>query len=255
MLRAVLVIHPSCPVSRRVVLRLADEGLLENIELLDARDPRIVFEYGVWSVPWLMINGIPAATDPLQEDEIVAILRGGEVPAREPLDAFSDALIHSSLAAAIALINDNPLLVVDRGLVSAALRAPVTHADVDRAMQVVIDRLPHVWKEGLKDKVARALGVSFVRELYWARGGITREELIEAVKAGAVRIWLLGKASIGRGGLPWRPYRDIMVVAEPIERFVVRGAIGLIKRVEKELKELEEDSRYWKLLEQHLTRL
>lgn len=254
-MRAVLVIHPSCPVSRRVVLKLADEGLLDSVELLDARDPRTVFEYGVWSVPWLIVNGVPTATDPVSEDEVVSLLRGGEVPVRSPLEAFSDALIHSSFASAVALVNDNPLLVVERGFVSAAVRAPATRIDVDRAVQVIMERLPGAWEEGLKDKVARALGVSFVRELYWARGGVTREELIEAVKGGAVRLWLLGKASIGRGGLPWRPYRDIATVAEPVERFVERGAVGLIRRVERELKELEGDSRYWKLLEEHLTRL
>ncbi len=253
-MRAILVIHPSCPVSRRVVLKLADEKLLDSVELLDARDPRVVLGYGVWSVPWLVLDGVPAATDPVSEDEVVALLRGGDVEPRDPVEAFSDTLIHSSFAAAVSLINDDPTLVVEHGFVSAALRAPATRADVDRAMQLIVERLPGEWGAGLRDKVARALGVSFVRELYWARGGATRDEILEAVERGAVRLWLLGKASLGRGGLPWRPYRVVAEAAEPVERFVKRGVVGLLKKVEREVRELEGDARYWELLEKHLTR-
>ena len=254
-----IVVHPTCAVSYRAVKRLAEEGLLDRVLLLDARDPRVVFEYRVWSVPWVLVETreglVPSATDPVSEDEIVEMVKGvyerGDV---DPVAAFRDALVHSSFAAAVALVNDDPGIAVSRELVAAAIRAGFDVTPwrlVDESIAEVRDAIRDAWSE-LRGMVARALGVSFVRELWWSRGGsLDREGLVAAVESGAVRLWLEAKASIGRGGLPWDP-RHITEVAELVERFVVRGAVGLLRKIEREQKEILGDDEYWEILRKHL---
>ncbi len=257
---AAIAVHPTCAVSYRIVKRLYMDGLLDGVRLLDARDPRVVLEYRVWSVPWVLVETpfglVPGATDPVSEDEVAAMVEGGYEPPRDldVIEAFRDALVHSSFAGAVALVNDDPGLVASREFVAAAVRAGFrgdAWDAVERALQRLTAVMGELWKE-TRSMVERALGVSFVREYWWVRrGGVKREELIAAVEAGAVRAWLVGKASLGRGGLPWDP-RVIAERVEGVERFVVKGAVGLLRKVEREQTEILGDEEYWRLLRERL---
>ncbi len=257
---AAIVVHPTCAVSYRVVKRLYRDGLLDKVRLLDARDPRIVLEYRVWSVPWVLVETplglVPGATDPVSEDEVAAMVEGGYEPPRDMdvVEAFRDTLVHSSFAGAVALVNDDPGLAVSRELVAAAIRAGFrgdAWDAVERALQRLMSVIGELWR-GTRGMVERALGVSFVREYWWVKGGgVKREELVAAVEAGAVRAWLLGKASIGRGGLPWDP-RIVAERVEGVERFVVKGAVGLLRKIEREQSEILGDEEYWGLMRERL---
>ncbi|AEM39804.1 hypothetical protein Pyrfu_1951 [Pyrolobus fumarii 1A] len=251
-MRIVIVIHPTCASSYRLVKTLAKERLLDRVELVDATDPRTLLRYGAWSVPWVVVNGVPAATDPVEPEEVAAMIRGEYKPeTREAREAFRDAVIHSAFAASIAFLNDRLDLVVEPGFVSAALRAPYTHVDAERAAQEILANAKELWRE-IRDMVARALGVSFVRETWWSRGGnLTQDELLKLVDSGAVRLWLVAKASVGRSGLPWDP-RVVNERATPIEGFVRRGATGLLRKVEREQKEILGDEEYWRILRDYI---
>ncbi len=247
-----IFIHPTCAVSYKLVRHLAERGKLDSVELVDVTDPRVVLREGALSVPFVVYEGVPAATDPLDPREVEEMIEGVYEPSiGDPLEAVRDALIHSSFAAAVALLHDDPTVGLTRELVAAALRTPFTKLDPERVLQEVYARRLELWKEW-RDMVARALGVSFVRELWWSLDGrLDPETLKEHVRRGAVRLWLLAKASIGRSGLPWRP-SSMPDAVRSVERFVERGAVGLIRKIEREQKEIMNDEEYWRILRERL---
>jgi len=93
-----LYFHQSCATSREVILGLSRRGLLERVELMPLDGGIESLRAGVWSVPWLVIDGRPVATDPVTADEVAEIINGGKVDVGDPLDAFMNAVLHSSLA-------------------------------------------------------------------------------------------------------------------------------------------------------------
>ncbi len=245
-------IHPTCAASYRLVKYLAEKGKLDSVELVDVSDPRVVIRWGALSVPFVVYEGSPVAADPLEPREVEEMIEGVYRPVVEDaIDAVRDALIHSSFAAAVALLNDNPVLGLTRELVAAAIRAPFSALDPERVLQEVYSRRESLWG-AWRDMVARALGVSFVRETWWGLGGdLDPDRLRTLVREGAVRVWLLGKASIGRAGLPWDPRRASRAVTL-VERFVEKGAVGLLKKIRAEQETILTDEGYWRLLRDRL---
>ncbi|MET1127884.1 MAG: hypothetical protein ABWW70_00995 [Thermoproteota archaeon] len=249
MARITLVVHPTCASSYRVVKHLDERGLLGRVELVVADKPSAAFRYRAWSVPWVLVDGEPAASDPVSPEELERIIVEGKAGAPGSVEeAFMEAVLHSAYASSLALLWGSLEPVLDRDLASAALRSPLTGVKPEEALQRVgaeAERLYGEWS----DKMARALGISFVREAWWAlRGKLTAEALRDMATPAAVGAWLLAKASIGRIGLPSRPLlRE--GPAEAIARFVRAAARGLLNKIEREQREILEDGRYWSILD------
>ena len=250
--KPVLYIHPTCATSYRVVKHLASRGLLSRVELASTSEPWGALRAGAWSVPWLVVDGVPAATDPVEPGELEAMLLGEWKPPErvDPVEAVLEAVLHSAYASAVAVAHASLLPALDRGLASAALRAPLSGADVDAVLAELrgaADSLWGVWS----DKLVRALGISFVREMWWAsRGQLSREELRDTARPHVLGAWLLAKASVGRTGLPGRPLPDPQLLRS-MSNFVSRAAAGLLNRVRREQEEILGDEGYWRLLEEH----
>jgi len=243
-----LYFHQSCATSREVILGLSRRGLLERVELIPLDGGIESLRAGVWSVPWLVIDGMPVATDPVTADEVAEIINGGKVDVGDPLDAFMNAVLHSSLATALTLLHGSVAAVADPSLASAAARSPLTGVDPEALAARVRaegDRLFLEWR----DKLRRAATVSYVRELYWASGGaITAEELAAHATQASVGAWLIAKGSLGRAALPPRPKGVAREDAEWIASFVRRAARGLLEKVREEQESIYSDSEYLGLL-------
>ncbi|KSW12055.1 hypothetical protein CF15_04555 [Pyrodictium occultum] len=249
-----LYIHPTCASSYEVVKHLAGKGLLDSVRLVSTAEPAAsqVLGRSVWSVPWLVVDEVPVATDPVEPAEVEAILLGeGPLEAGDPVEEFMEAVLHSAYAAAVAYLHGSVKPVADTALISAATRAPLRGLDVEEVAREVLERADELYA-GWEDKIMRALGISFVRELWWAHGGeLEKEQVRELATPGNVGLWLVAKASIGRSGLPSRP----MPPRERLERlagFVRRGAAGLLFKVRREQETILGDEEYWKLLGERL---
>jgi predicted thioredoxin/glutaredoxin len=97
--------------------------------------------------------------------------------------------------------------VLTRDVVSIAVRAYLARASVDEALNAISARSGELYRE-LSELVTRSLALGFVRESFWAGGGLLDEETPRSTTSPlVVRAWLLAKASMGRVGLPSKPWR------------------------------------------------
>ena len=243
-----IVIHPTCAASYEAVKALAAEGLLGRVELVSAESPSAVFSHRAWSVPWVLLGDRPAATDPVDPGEVVEIVSGTwQRRVVDPVEAFMSTVLHSAYAAAVAYLHGGLRPVLDMHLASAAARSPLSGVDPAQVIKEVEGRAEELYR-GWEDRLMRALGVSFVREAWWASGGaLSRDQLRAAAEPEAVGAWLVAKASIGRGGLPPRPLppRERL---EKLAGFVRRGAAGLLSKIRREQETILGDEEYWRIL-------
>ncbi len=235
---------------------MAENDLLDHATLVATTDIGPVDALGqrIWSVPWIVIDGKPAATDPIEGDELEEILVQGR--GREPLsveEAFMETVLHSAYATALAYLHGSLQPVLDTALASAAVRSPLTRINPEMVIDIVKAN-----KEGLysswEDKLMRALAVSYVRELWWASNGfLERSQVEDNATPLQVAQWLLAKASIGRNGLPLKPFPDRDRV-QKLASFIRRGAAGLLNKVRHEQEKILGDKDYWRLLSKKLGR-
>ena len=250
--RITVYIHPTCAASYEAVKRLAAEGLLDRVRLVSTAAPGPVLRGAVWSVPWVLVRGEPAATDPVDPGEVVEIAAGTwQRRIVDPVEAFMSTVLHSAYAAAVAYLHGGLGPVLDEALASAAARSPLSGVEPRSVLEAVRERMEELYR-GWEDALMRALGISFVRETWWATGGsLSRDQLREMATPETVGAWLLAKASIGRGGLPARPLppRERL---EKLAGFVARGAAGLVSKIRREQERILGDEEYWMLLEKHV---
>ncbi len=247
--KPVIYVHKTCASSHGLYRSLASRGLLGSVDLRPAVAPVDDSGHLIWSVPWLLVDGEPAGTDPLGLEVVEAAIRGERLePPGDVGEAFMEAVLHSALAASIVLVNGSLRPVLDERFVSAALHSPLTGVDPSEAAREIAGREEDLLS-GWLGKLARAVAISFVREAWWASGGnLTAAAVSKLVESGGFKTWLLGKASVGRLGLPGDP-RDLAEnprVAEA-EDFIVKAAPALVRRVAREQEEVLGDEEWMRL--------
>lgn len=244
-----IIVHPTCYSSYRLIKHFMNKPLLERLEFIVAEHASVALKHRVWSVPWLLINGTPVAADPIEPEEVEAIIQGQNLGLSKGIvESFTDAIIHSVFASSQLALWRSIDPLIDRDFVSAATRAVVTGIDVDQAMMELREKSQEIL-QGVLDKVTRALAVSFTREVWWTHGGeLTSDYLLSIATPGSVATWLIAKASIGRIGLPGKPMGVAMQTAREISDFISRSAKGIISKIEREQREILEDGEYWAVL-------
>lgn len=244
-----IVIHPTCGSSYRLQKHLHGKGILDKVKVIVADNPFIAFKYGAWSVPWITVDGKPVAADPVEPVEIEALVLGGEFRfSKNPREALEDTLLHSVYLSSVVAIWGSIDPIIQRDILSVAMRAPLTGADIEQAVRDLRRGSSDIYKE-LIEKINRALAVSFTRELWWLHNGeLSEEQLIELSKPVTIRAWLTAKCSIGRIGLPSDPRGIAREAGAKISEFIARNARGLISRVSREQLEILNDSEYWEFI-------
>ncbi len=243
-----LYFHPSCATSRDVILGLRMRWLLTRVELVPLLRGSDAIRLGVWSVPWILFEGRPAITDPTDADEVVSALNGSRPLIYDPLQAFMNAVIHSSFATSVALVNGSISPVADAEFASAAVRSPLTGIDPGKVADAVAGQGTALFLQW-RDKLRRAAAVSYVRELYWASGGnASADDIAQHATPTSVGAWLMAKASVGRVALPPRPKGASREDAEWIASFVRRSSKGLLEKVREEQERIYGDPDYVALL-------
>jgi predicted thioredoxin/glutaredoxin len=224
-----IFIHATCPSSARLLSELKGAGLAGKVKIIDTSllGPSGVLRHNVWSVPWMVVDGEPAAADPISLEEVKAALEGRKLVINEDYaDLFMNTVLHSSYASVQVVVHGSLEPVLDESLASAAVRSPLSGIDPDIVLSEVKENADKLYREWI-DKLARVAGMAVARMLYWAKGSLTKEDL-KSIDENIVAALLLSLASLGRAGIP--------VPVEPKETarvvgFLRRGAAGLAKRI------------------------
>jgi len=239
-----IYIHPTCKSSYTLIKHLYEKQLLPETQLIDAT--RLPVK-APWSVPWIEANGYPAATDPVSPEEVDALILDGRIePPSRPVEAFMESILYSGHASAQVLLHQSLTPVIDEDYIMAALRAPGDRETVEAAAREIESRREELYWEW-KGRIARALSLSFARELAWALGGrVTPETLEDRADPLTISLWITAKASTGRAGLPWRPSPP--PAAEEMSGFLRRGAKRIARKVNEEIAAINGDSVYWDIV-------
>jgi len=204
-LRVKVYVHASCYSSYSLIKYLIEKRLTSEVDIVDvSRAPDI--DGVILSVPWIRIDSSVVAADPVSGEEVEAMIRGSYMPSIEdPLESFIQTLLASSYASSIAFLHGDLGYAAFRELAEASLRAPFTGLDVTELLKT-IKRNGRSLYEGLELKLARVITINYIRDLYWANGGLLgEEELRRRSDETSILTWLIAKASIGRVGLPGNP--------------------------------------------------
>ncbi len=240
-----IIIHPTCATSYKLVKHLHTAGLLDRVEITGSSRPGDAMRHIAWSVPWIIVDGQPAATDPVSPEEVEELVKEGRIPLpRDPVEAFMNTVLHSAYASSVALLHKSIEPVLDRDLIMAALRTPLGGPKPEELE--VGDNVYSRWE----DKLARALAISLAREIWWSYSGQPPEQIDHDTMLLVASTWLIAKASIGRAGIPDNP-QGAVERGKPVADFLARTYKSLIRRVEREQTTILGDSEYWRILEEY----
>lgn len=248
MRRVEVFIHPTCISSYYLVKGLAERSLLNKLVLYVACDPSYALKRGAFSVPWVVVDGVPTAADPVSVDEVELIIEGRSLEPLDPFTAIKNTILHSGyLSSIVALWGSlKPVIMVD--VISIATRSHLTRVDVHEALRAVLAKGEELYKE-LVGQVTRSLAVNFTRELFWASNGALDEKTLKSTATPLViRAWLIAKASIGRVGLPSRPWKAGEEVAKEVANFIQRGSKRVLNKVKEEYTVITSDEDYWRVI-------
>ena len=242
-------IHPTCISSYHLVKGLLERRLLDKLVLHVACDPSYALKRGAFSVPWVVVDGVPTAADPVSVDEVESIIEGKPLEPLDPVTAIKNTILHSGyLSSVVALWGSfKPVVTVD--VISIATRSYLTRVDVYEALRAVSAKGEELYRE-LIGQITRSLAVGFTRELFWASNGALDEETLKSTATPlVVGAWLIAKASVGRIGLPSRPWKAGKEVAIEVANFIQRSSKGLLNKVKEEYTVIASDEDYWRVVE------
>ncbi len=242
-----LVIHPSCPSSKSVVLYLVDKGIIGELEVKVVEWPvPLGGKAFLWSVPLLIDpNGSPLAMDPISGEEVESIITGKwKPPSRSVEEQFIKSVLYSTYGSALALTHRSLRPLLDESFLTPALRIPLTGRDLGEVRQMLEEKIDKLYEEN-REVIGRAMSIAVVRSLYLS--GLRSEDALSELTPEIVGSIILSMALIGRVGIPLKPYQPDM--AQFIAEFIRRRARGLIRKIEREYEETFGDEEYHKLVE------
>jgi len=255
-----LVIHPLCYSSYKLLKNLLDDKEnLDKVKIFSGINPVSsgLFNYHLWSVPWLTMKSSPIATDPLSYDEVKTILGGGKPKIHDVEKAFVRGVLASGYAASISLLHESFESILDNVFLQAIFRSRLT--GISPSVIKEID-LSYLYKESV-ERIVKSVSYNFVRETYWASSEKGFKKTLKDVNTIMIGSWLLGKASVGRIGHPLDPFkvkkasRNILlflkdnmdVVADWIikEQREIRGDKAYISFVKKVIRNEKKSYKRW----------
>ena len=252
MVRVTLYIHPLCSSSYRVLKELwrvfGGAGGAE-IVVVD-RKPGLVLRKLVVSVPWLEVDGVAVATDPLDPQLVVAALRGEDLRRFAPtslgdaVELLGKGVVASSYASILALVHRGLEPVLDlRDFVVAASRARLAGLE-EEVLKLVAGSREELYRR-LRGLVLRAVAKNFVREVAWVSE--KPGDALRSVSAEQVALWMVAKVSLGRSLVPPNLSTVLGAAREVIEVLRERGERYLTS-VAEELGVLTRDTEYAAIL-------
>ncbi|AFZ70102.1 putative thioredoxin/glutaredoxin [Caldisphaera lagunensis DSM 15908] len=244
-----LYFHPTCATSHEIIMSLYEKGYLDNIKLHNTLAP--LENNFIWSVPWLIVNKEPVGTDPITSEEIIEIIENKKIDINDPKESFMMSILHSSYASSISILHKDLQPVINNSFIKASIRYGFSNIELNEFKSQIIKIKENLFEE-YRDKIRRALAVSFVRELYWSKSGkIDYNEIVNYSNEIIVGLWLLSKASIGRVGLISKPYIYGDIDIKEISEFVSKRGKGLLEKIKEEQDAIYNDKKYWEIIKNY----
>ncbi len=241
--------HPTCATSHEIIIDLYKKDYLDKVKLHNVLSP--LQNNFIWSVPWVIVNNEPVGTDPITSDEIINIIENKEIDIDDTLDSFMMSILHSSYASSISILHKDINPMINDSFIKASIRYGFSNIKLDEIKKDIIKNKENLF-EKYRDKIRRALSVSFVRELYWSKSGkIDHNELLSYTNPVVVGLWLLSKASIGRIGLTPKPYIYGDIDVKEISEFVSKRGKGLLEKIKEEQEAIYNDEKYWEIIKNY----
>ncbi|MEB3779501.1 MAG: hypothetical protein GSR85_04640 [Desulfurococcales archaeon] len=244
----IMYIHPTCATSYSIIKYLYEKDLAGRLRIVNTSNTLNIPGFKIWSVPWITYKGKPIATDPVDGEEVEVLINGGNIEVKDPIEAFMNTILHSVLASAISVLHASIEPVVDVDLINAATRGTLQSDDlvgIIEKIRLASDKLYSEWR----DKLVRALAVSFVRDAWWGSEGELDSEQLQSMASGNyISAWLIAKAGIGRVALPDNPLRYDKEAVKIMSKFISSNARGLIRKIEREQEMILSDHEYWEVI-------
>ncbi len=246
----IMYIHPTCATSYSIIKYLYEKNLIDRIKIINTSMVHRLPGFKIWSVPWVVRNNKPVATDPVDGKELEALIEGNEIIIKDLVNAFMSSVLHSVLASAIAALHSSIRPVIDVDLLNAATRGMLEDSEAVNVINELSSKSEILYEEW-RERIARALSISFVRDVWWSHGGQLEHSDVEAIATpGYIGAWLIAKAGIGRIALPDKPLllHTNTKTLNAMSRFIRSNVKGLVRKIEKEQKTIIDDGEYWNII-------
>ncbi len=201
MVRYTLYIHPTCYSSYLLV-----KGIGKYREAIDVKIAvNMPVEYmrrGLFSVPMLYRDNTPIIADPVEPDDVKALMEGGlgDIGIDEALENTVNGIMASQFLLANVLLHGSITGVVDEETLKVISRLRLHSAEhMSKALTEKIARSESdILRENMETFI-KVLTMGLIRELYWL--GVDLDEVDKT----HIAMFLLDKSSIGRVSLPFKP--------------------------------------------------
>ena len=245
-----IIIHPTCASSYRLVKNLAEKNLVSRVKLVDVSSPRNFTRLRPWSVPWVLVGGEPVAADPTNVDEVLQIINNSWRKQLDLEEQFMKTVLSSAYASSLSYLWGDTSIVLEDSFIEAAVRAKLLGLDVEKIRRILESRSKELYTKWEK-KIVKTLAYVFVREYWWsAEGKTSAQEIREHINEEVLGVWLLGKASIGRVGLPPRPLLGREKTSS-LYSTVIANLEKILKHVIEEQTIILGDKEYWRILDKY----
>ena len=246
-----LYVHPTCFSSYGLVKLLKALDLLGSLRIINVEsDPGLALKEQVISVPWLSLNGVAVATDPLEPQLVVDAIKGNDLSKYAPedindaIEKFKQGVIASAYASSVLLTCESLAPLISCGFLEVASRVRLGRAKLTELVNHVKSAEPKITEE-IKGDCVKVAAKNIIRELYWL--GLDLYKAIEELNEQQVSLWLLAKSSIGRAGIPLNT-GGILSSAKLILEEISAEKERYIKSVIKEQKTILSDEGYLRLI-------
>lgn len=248
--------HPTCITSYKLLRRLYDEGFLDEVDLIDTSlEVGDALSKEIFSVPWIEdMSGNILLAGPVNIDIIVnwidkgAITFIGDATKEILFRNFINGLVDSQAASTLAVVHWSLRPLMTTKFLEATTWANIYRGGIELLEKLrmdILEREENILRELFKNKLRATLSIGFMRELYWAYGGILPERL-ENISPPHIALWMLSKASIGRVGLPFPTIReDFFLRILEIYDWLAKNYIFTINYIKKEQKTITSDEDLW----------
>lgn len=249
-----ILIHPTCYTSYKLVEALHEHKLLDNIELIDvAQKPSIALEYRILSVPAIVVNGKTLYAGPIDLDKALRLIRGEIEAINVHLDVeglvnkIIEVVADSLALSAITIYNGIEQVLYFKDTIRAGIGL-VDDELLEKAFTVI--KSNSEYHEKFVEKATRNLAYNTMRILYWSYGKRikTLRDLREFLSLDHLALIIEALSVNGRIGLVHYRRKKLVERIRPVYEYLTENFARIINDVFKEQDKIIFDDEYIDIL-------
>ncbi len=242
MAKYTLYIHPTCYSSYLLVKGAG--RYIGNIDIRIAVDTPVEYmRLGLFSVPMIYSGGTPIIADPIEPDDLKALMEGGlgDIGMDDAVGHTVNGIMASQFLLANVLLHGSITRVVDAETLKVISRLRLHGAEhmVGALAEKIARSEPDILRDNMETFV-RVLALGIVREMYWL--GMDLEEMDRT----HIAMFLMDKASIGRVALPFKP--EMPKIVDIVYEVLSERKYAYLSKVKTEQDAIYGDAEYMEFL-------